>query len=415
MKKRLAMAVAATSVIAALALGGCSSSSTSQGTGQIKLTFFQSKPESVGVVNDLIKTFEASHPGVTVVQDNAPQPATALQSRLAKNQIPDIVAVNISNYYDVVKDNILADLSDTPAYKAVGDTVALDYVQKAGQTADKLAVPWTTNAQVVLYNQTMFDQLGLKAPTTWSEMLQMAATIKSGGKDPFFFTWKDSWTAMLLFNTLGGNLQPTDFWDQLKTGTDSFAKDPGYQEAATKMLELKKYGQADPFGKGYNDGNAAFANGESVMYVQGVWAIPEILATNPKTKIGAFVMPVTDNASQTKILGGPDSVVGVSKSSDHKKEALEFVDFLMSKDAQQTYADRQHLFSVRSDVTPADSILLPLKQDWIDKGRVSGYPNGMFGGSSNLNPLCQEYLQGNESPASFLKAVDADWQQNGVK
>lgn len=412
MQRKLIVAVIATT---ALALAGCSSDTATGGDGDITLSFFQSKAESVGVVNELIKEFEASHPGVKVKQDNAPEPATALRSRLAKNAIPDIVAVNISNYYDVVKDGILTDLSGTEAYTSVGDTAALDYVQAAGQTTKKLAVPWSTNAQVVLYNQTMFDELGLHAPTTWSEMLETAETIKTAGKDPFFFTWKDSWTAMLLFNTLGGNLQPTDFWKQLQSGDNSFAKDPGYRETAKKLLELKQYGQADPFGKGYNDGNAAFANGESAMYVQGIWAIPEIMATNPDITIGAFVMPATDDPAKTKILAGPDSVVGVADSSPHKKEALEFLDFLMSKQAQQEYTDDQHLFSTRSDVTPADPVLVPLKQDWIDEGRVSGYPNGMFGGASNLNALCQQYLQGDESPQTFLEAVDADWQQHGVK
>ncbi|MBC7761339.1 MAG: extracellular solute-binding protein [Candidatus Saccharibacteria bacterium] len=408
------LALVAITLATALAVTGCTGG-TGGTSGEVKLSFFQSKAESVGVVNDLIKKFEASHPGIKVVQDNAPEPATALQSRLAKNAIPDLVAVNISNYYDVVKDKILNDLSATEAYKSVGDKAALAYVQKAGQTKEVLAVPWSTNAQVVLYNQSMFDSMGLKAPTTWSQMLDMSAQIKSAGETPFFFTWKDSWTAMMLFNSIGGNLQPTNFWDQLKSGKNSFSKDPGYQESAKKLLELKRFGQADPFGKGYNDGNAAFANGESVMYVQGIWAIPEIQATNPKIKVGAFVMPATENASKTKILGGPDSIIGVSKTSAHKKEAVEFLNFLMSKESQQTYTDNQHLFSVRSDVTPADPILLPLKQGWIDQGRVSGYPNGMFAAGSNLNALCQQYLQGTQKPAAFLESVDADWKQHGVK
>lgn len=414
MKKIFIAAIAAVTACTLMACSGGEGGNSSS-SGDVQLSFFQSKPESVGVVNDLIKEFEASHPGVKIVQDNAPEPATALQSRLAKGAIPDLVAVNISNYYDVVRNDILTDLSATEAFKSVTDEPALAYVRKAGQTGENLAVPWSTNAQVVLYNQTIFDEIGLTVPTTWTEMLGAATKVKEAGKAPFYFTFKDSWTAMLLFNTIGGNLQPSDFWEQLKSGENSFSKDPGFQETAKKLLELKEYGQADPFGKGYNDGNAAFANGEAAMYVQGVWAIPEIVATNPDIKIGSFVMPVTDDASKTVVPGGPDSIIGVSKTSKNPEVAQEFLDFLMSNGSQKTYTEQQRLFSVREDVLPADPVLLPLKQDWINEGRVVGYLNGMFGGGSNLNALCQEYMQGNQSSDEFLAAVDADWQQYGLK
>lgn len=419
--RKRAVAVAS-GLAAALLLAACSGgasggatggASASGGAGNVTIEFFQSKRESVDTVDKIIAAFEASHPGITVNQNNTPDALTVFQSRLAKNDIPDVIALNASNYNDIVSAGILADLAGTPAAEAVTDTGAVDYLKKIGKTEDLTALPWSVNAQIVLYDKAQLADLGLQVPTTWTELLATAQAIKDAGKNPFYFTWKDSWTAKMLFNSVAGPLAPDDFWDQLDAGTATFADSPEYQDAADKMLKLKEFAQEDPFGKGYDEGNAAFANGESVMYVQGIWAISEITKVNPDIDLGAFVFPSSDDADQNAILSGPDSFVALSNASAHPKEAQEFVDYLFSAEAQKTFADEQHLFSVRSDVVSDDELLAGLKTDWLDEGRTALYPDGMFRGSSDLSAIVQDFLYKGDVPA-FLTAVDADWATNGI-
>ncbi len=400
----------------ATALAACGGGSADDGAsgGDVTIEFFQSKSEAVGTVDQLISDFEASHPGITVEQNNTPDALTVLQTRLAKGDVPDVIGVNVSNLYDVVQAGILKDLSGTEAAEAVTDHGALDYVATAGQTDEQLALPWATNAQVVLYNKDVYADLGLSVPTTWDEFLANAQAVQDAGQNPFYFTWKDSWTAKLVLNSIAGNLQPADFLDQLQDGTATFADSDAYQETADKLIQLKAFAQDDPFGKGYDDGNAAFADGQAAMYVQGIWAIPEITAVNPDVSIGAFVMPVTDDADDTKILSGPDSVIGIAQDSEHADAAQEFVDYLFSKEGQETFANGQHLFSVRDDVVSDDELLAPLKADWIDAGRTAAYPDGMFTGSSDLAAIVQDFLY-QEDTDTFLSQIDTDWSTNGLK
>ncbi|HEY0258977.1 MAG TPA: extracellular solute-binding protein [Lacisediminihabitans sp.] len=400
-------------IAVAASLAACSGSGSSGGKTEIE--FFQSKTESVDIVNKLIAEFEKKHPDITVTQNNSPDALTALKADLAKGKIPDVIAVNVSNFNDVAKTDILVDQAGTDARKAVSNTTAIDYTNQAGQTGKTVyALPWTVNAQIVLYDKDEFAKLGLTVPTTWDEFIQTAQKIKDAGEQPFEFTWKDSWTAKLLLNSIAGPTQGTDFWKKLQDGSATFTGSEAYQTAADRLLQLKKFAQADPFGTTYDDGNAAFANGKSVMYVQGTWAIPEITKVNADKNIGEFALPTGDNAAQNRLLSGPDSVVGVAKAGKHQKEAQEFVDFLFSQSAQKEYADDQHLLSVRSDVAPADTGLAALKKEWIDTNKTVMYPDGMFTGASNLAALTQSFLYDGKA-STFLKAVDADFQQNGIK
>lgn len=84
------------------------------------------------------------------------------------------------------------------------------------------------------------------------------------------------------------------------------------------MKELLNYGQKDPFAYSYNDGTNAFSKGDSAMLLTGNFAIPQIRSTNPDMNLGAFTLPVLNDASKTKLVSGIDVMFSVMKA-DHKK------------------------------------------------------------------------------------------------
>lgn len=412
--RRTHAAVTAGAAVTALLLAACSGGDSGAGGGKVEVEFFQSKSESIEVVDRLIEEFEATHEGITVTQTSVPDALTVLQSRLAKGDVPDVIGLNVSNLNDIATSGLLKDLSGTAAAEAVDNEGAQAYADELGVPDQTVAVPWAVNAQVVLYDVDQFAELGLEVPTTWEEFLAAAQAIKDAGSEPFTFTWKDSWTAKLVFNSVAGSLQGPDFWSQLQDGSATFAESPAYAETAEKLLELKAFAQPDPFGTTYDAGNAAFANGDSVMYVQGTWAIPEIRETNPDKNIGTFVLPAGETAEDSVLLSGPDSVIAIAEGSRNADAAQQFVDFLLDADAQTTFTEDQYLFSVRGDVPASDEALASLKTDWLDEGRTAMYPDSMVKGSSNMAAIVQQFLI-DEDVATFLDALDADFAANGVK
>lgn len=417
MNGKAAKTIAAMSAIGLLVTGvaGCGGGSSNESSdGKIHIQFFQNKPESVDITNELIKDFEAENPNITVEQQNASDSLTVLKSRMAKNDIPDVVSVNSSSYNDIAQAGILADQSGTEAYKSVASTDFFPYLQKLGKVDKDYVVPWATSVQVVLYNKAQFTELGLTVPTTWDEFIDTARKAKAAGKTAFEYGWKDPWTAKVVMNAVAGPELPDDFLAQLQDGKATFEKSKEFQTAAKRMLELKPYGQEDAAGTSYDDANNAFANGESVMYIQGAWAIPAVKAANPDIEIGAFVLPTSSEANATRLLSAPDSVIGVSNSSKNQEAAQKFLDFLLSKSAQEKYATDQNLLSVRSDVPASTDFLQSLKSDYVDKGKTCAYPDSMFNGASDIAGLTQSFFD-NENVEEYLTALDTDWATNGIK
>lgn len=383
------------------------------GSGKTEIEFFQSKSESTEIVDELIAQFEKTNEGITVKQTNVPDPFVALQTRLARGDVPDIIGMNLSVMNDISSQDILTDLSGTAASKSVDNEGAQDYVNQLAGVEGIAAVPWSLNAVCVLYDVDQFEKLGLEEPGTWSELMDAADTIKKAGHDPFYFTWLDAWTATAPFNAMAGALQGPDFWRQLLDGSATISDSAAYRTAAERMLDLKDHGNADPFGKGYDDGNAAFADGDSVMYTQGIWALPVIAEINPKKNIGMFALPATDDPGDTALVSGPDSVLSIAKDSKNIEAAQKFVDFLMSREAQKAFTEDQYLFSVQNDVQPKHSALAALKKKWLDEGVTGVYPDSMTSGSSNMTAILQEFLQKGDVDA-FLSRLDKDFEQYGI-
>lgn len=405
------LAATAAATLAATGLTACSGGD-SGAAGDITLQFFQSKSEAVDVVDELIDQFEQDHPGVTVEQQNALDGLTVLMSRITKDDIPDIIAT--SNYSDVAQTGILKEMNGTAAYEAVGNESLYEDLRKAANSDKDYAVPWSMNAVVVLYDKDQYAELGLEVPTTWDEFLAVCDVVEQAGRQPLYFTWKDAWTIKTMSNSLGGSTQGADFWAGLQSGDETFSGSDAWRVAAERMLQLKRYAQDDPFGTGYDEGNTAFANGESVMYIEGTWAIPEVLKRNPDANIGAFALPTADEPGATPLVSAIDSVIGVSATSKHAEAAQEFVDFLMSAEAQKIYADSQNLIPVTDGAQTDSAIAAQLKADYVDRGLTAIPPDTMFTGSSDMAGLDQTFLR-DEDIDAFLTALDQDFEAHGIK
>ena len=53
------------------------------------------------------------------------------------------------------------------------------------------------------------------------------------------------------------------------------------------MLQLAAFSQNGAASKNYADGNAAFAKGQAAMYLQGPWALSQLVAANKNVRLGS--------------------------------------------------------------------------------------------------------------------------------
>lgn len=396
--------------IAVLMMGVLSGCNSQKADGKIHIEFFQSKPESVATFDQLIKKFEKEHPTIDIEQNNVPDSETVLRTRLVKEDVPDIMAIGgNATYGDIAEEGLLYDFSkDTAIDRVIPNYVnMLNLLGRKGQ--ENNGIPFATNANMVLYNKDKFQELGLQVPNTWDELMQISKEIQENGQVPFYLTYKDAWTAMIPFNALAGNLQGVHFIQNRIENKTTFKKH--YKEAADKMLTLLKFGHKDNFGRDYNAGNQAFANGASVMYLQGNWAMSTIKSMNPNINLGSFALPVSNDPAKNNLVSGVDTALAISKDTPHKKEALMFIHFLLEQENAQFYIKEQNSFSAVKNVLQEDPSLKDLNP-YFEENKITSFPDHYFPPSMQVTNLVQDFLI-KRKVQPFLTKLDSEW--NKVK
>jgi raffinose/stachyose/melibiose transport system substrate-binding protein len=226
----------------------------------------------------------------------------------------------------------------------------------------------------------LFDKVGVSSvPTTWSEFLAVCEKFKSANITPVYQTYGDTWTIQqgLFDYTVGGMVDVAAFYQQLaREGTNlgpnsSVSFDKDFTEPCKQMLSLSPYFNAGSIAKHYGDGNLAFANGQAGMYMQGPWAVGQVLAINPKLKMGTFPLPATEDASQTKCRVNLDLAIWLPRSQPaaQRQAAVQFLDYLMQPSVVNAYNQANLAFSPLKNAPPQTSAIVSGLQQYVSSGR----------------------------------------------
>ena len=415
MKKIIAPVL--TGLLAVSLLGACGNGS-GNGTGaaagqtsggssgkKVEIEFFQNKTEAKATFDKLIAKFNEANPDIKVTQVNPPDAETVLKTRAAKKDIPDVVGLGATDTFKTLAaGGMFKDFTDNPLVQTI-QPAYIKMLNDLTGSAELNGLPFSANASGVIYNKAIFKEAGVEVPKTWDEFIAVAEKFKEEGKNAFYLTYKDSWTTLVPFNALEPSIAGTDIFKQRQEGTVKFADT--LKEVAEKQLKLLDYGQKDIFGKGYNDGNTAFAKGESAMYLQGVWAIPEIQKANPSIELGVFPLPATNDPAQNKVISGVDTLLTVSKNTKHPEEAMKFVQFLLQPDNVKQYIDEQKAFPAITGVTQDDPIMDGFKEAFT-AGQISDFADHYIPGAMKLDSLIQGFLQKKDA-AAYLNQLDTEW------
>ncbi|NWL89242.1 MULTISPECIES: ABC transporter substrate-binding protein [unclassified Paenibacillus] len=411
MKKTISLVLV--SALFLMALAGCGSSKNSNESSgntssakKVELEFFQNKTEAKDSFDALIKKFNEANPNIHVQQVNPPDAETVLKTRVAKKDVPDVIGLGATDTYaQLAKSGIFADLTGDALLNNI-QPAYLNMLNKLIGSESAYAIPFTANASGVIYNKAIFSELGLEVPKTWDEFMNVAQKAKDAGKTSIYQTLKDSWTTLVPFNSLSSDIVGIDFYGKRAEGTIKFDS-PEFREVAEKQLKLLDFGQKDLFGKGYNDGNAAFARGEAAMYIQGVWAIPEILKANPNVELGVFPFPATNDEAKNKVISGVDTLLAISKNTKHSEEAKKFIDFMLQPDNIQFFIDQQKAFSAVKGVTQSDPSVEGFNAAF-ESGAIEDFSDHYIPSAVKADTIIQGFLQKKDIDA-YVKQFDTEW------
>jgi raffinose/stachyose/melibiose transport system substrate-binding protein len=417
MMKTLGLGTAAFAVPGLVA--GCSSSSSG---GATKIVFEETKPEVVPYFDNLVAKFNASQSHVVVTHDS-------ISSLIAEFVRGDPPAIDCDNYNLTtsifVARGVLADLASLPQAKTIDPNIQALVTQYASYHGETSILPYSVAAEGVIYNVDLFDKVGVSAvPTTWTEFLAVCEKFKSAGITPVYQTYGDTWTTQqgLFDYTVGGMIDVAAFYQQLaREGTNlgpnsavSFEKD--FTAPCQKMLSLAPYFNDNAIAKYYVNGNTAFAAGQAGMYMQGPWAVGEVLAINPKLKMGTFALPTTDDASQTKCRVNLDLAIWLPRSQApaQRAAAIQFLDYLMQPSVLNAYNQANLAFSPLKNAPPQTSPLVSGLQPYVSSGRFYQGPGTYVPLTIPIGNFIQEMmLTGNVS--GFTSSMDGAFKRLAIR
>jgi raffinose/stachyose/melibiose transport system substrate-binding protein len=398
-------------------VAGCSAASA-----RTSIVFEETKPEVVPYFNNLVAKFNASQNEVTVTHDFT----SSLIAEFVRGNPPAIDCDNYNLTTSIfVARGVLADLAGLPQAQTIDPNIQALVTQYASYKGETSILPYSVAAEGVIYNVDLFDKVGVSAvPTTWTEFLNVCEKFKSKGITPIYQTYGDTWTTQqgLFDYTAGGMIDVAAFFKQLNAeGTNlgpnssvSFAKD--FTGPCQKMLSLTPYFNADPIAKHYADGNLAFASSQAGMYMQGPWAVGEVLAINPKAKMGTFPLPVSDNASETKCRVNLDLAIWLprSQATAQRDAAIKFLEYLMQPSVLNAYNQANLAFSPLRNAPPQKSPIVSGLQPYVSSGRFYQGPGTYVPITIPVGNYIQEMmLSGNVS--GFTSSMDSAFKRLAIR
>lgn len=338
-KKLRYLGIASASVLALAACGNTEETSTNDKT---VIEFFNQKKEMEGTLEEIIQDFEKSHPDIDVQMTSVPDAGTVLKTRMLSGDVPDVINLYPQNI----------DFQEWADAGFFYDMTGQDYLDNLkNQYADKYAingkvynVPLTANVSGIYYNRTKFEALGLKAPETWDEFVQLVDDIKAAGETPFAIAGTEGWTLngyhQLSLITTTGSADAANEYLRYSQPNSISADDDILKADAAKLDLLVDEGnqQANWKGASYNDAIVAFTSEDALMTTNGSWALAAMRQQEPTFEISTFAFPGEEHG-QSATVGAGDLALSIAAETENLEAAETFVAYMTTPEPMQKYYD----------------------------------------------------------------------------
>src|SRR5699024_2776474 len=262
--------IAALSGVAALGLAaGCSGGDSADGT--VEISWLVNNQEStVQVAEALIEEFESSQDGITVDMETKPSGTEGdnlVKTRLSTGEMNDLFTYNSGSLLQALNpDETLVDLSD----QSWVDDLTDDYQSVVSTDNGLYGLSFgTTFAGGIVYNQAIYDELGLEVPESWDDFMANNEKISAAGYDPVIQTYGTTWTSQLFVLGDFANVAAADpDWAEGYTAHERFyAEEPALAgfEHLGEVAEAGYFNENFPSAT-FEDGARMLAEGTGVHY-----------------------------------------------------------------------------------------------------------------------------------------------------
>lgn len=336
--------------------------------------------------------------GITVELLSAPfaDTKTAIESGSATGTVADLVSVDSSWVFDFADSGLLTNMSDLLAADGFDTGIFSSTWDVNGST---YAVPVVNFAYPLFYNKDIIEASGVtQLPKTWSEFKDVCKKIKDAGYYPFALNL-DASSPSGIQNVYMGFAWASGINFKNDDGTFNVNANADLKEFAEFYKELYDTGYIYPGMASLteSDMTSKFASGEIAFIVNSAAAITAWNKDYPDLNLGAAPIPVKDGYTGKSGNCVASWAVGITENSEHKEEALKFLEYLMAGlngDDGSIDADiavTQSAFPGSTLAEPDYSASSEVFQD-IYANYNAGYPINEFTGLKEANTIMVDWI-----------------------
>ncbi|MFI6490927.1 ABC transporter substrate-binding protein [Streptomyces sp. NPDC050564] len=378
------------------------------GSGGVITLHFQSlawQQESVAANKELVQEWNAAHPDVKVeyVQGSWDSVHDQLLTSFEGGEAPDIIHDASDDLADFAYGGYLADLRGL-----LPERLKSDIPQHSWETATfgggVYGVPFLQEPRVLIANAKWLKESGVRVPTpekpwSWDEFRAIAKQLSGKGKYGVAWPLKEPVSATLnLSLSTGGQMFHRDADGKVTVRFD--AADAVVPRTVHDEVNTDRSASSATLGMGGSDTLPGFFGGKYAMVPLGFSYRQQIAQQAPKG-FDWQVLPApagADGLSQ----GVSPQTLSIAESSPHKKEASEFIDFLLQPRNMARLALGDWMLPTGTQALK-DPALHTAKDDWATgtalaaqlrsapAQSVRGYPEWK---DKVATPAFQEYYSG---------------------
>jgi raffinose/stachyose/melibiose transport system substrate-binding protein len=289
----------------------------------------------------IIPAFNAHYPDIQVTfAPSAPAEYNAvLNSKLEAGSAGDLITCRPFDIsLDLFQKGHLVSLNDLPGMENFSDVAKSAWITDDG--SDVFCVPMASVIHGFLYNQEIFDELGLEEPQTYEEFLSLLQTVRdSGAYEPLVMGTADQWEAATMgYQNIGPNYWRGEEGRQgLIDGSIGY-DEGGFLAAFEALAEWRPYLMNGYQATTYPDAQAAFTLGLGAVYPAGSWDI-SVFNQQAPFPMGAFRPPPPEGQEACFISDHTDIGMGLNAASPNQEAARAFLTWMTTPEFAELYAN----------------------------------------------------------------------------
>lgn len=353
-------------------------------------------------VLDVVRDFEADHPGVTISLVGRPfaQIGGDVTAGIAAGQPLDVVH---GHAFASAAQGLAEPIDDLWAEHLDPDDYFPGAIDDVRWDGSYVGVPLDINAMVLILDEDLAQAHGL--PATFGDMAELSRAAVDEGRRGIAIT-ASSWRAYAWIRANGGEVV-----ELAEDGTPTFTFDrPENIEAMDFLAGLI----ADELAYGpttrnvSTDAFALFSSGETAMHASGTWDTAALDEIAPDRGYVTTIVPGgIDGDTQGSALGGSSLFVG--RDSAHRELAFQFMLALTADDVALALAAQEGRMPPRPDVLARTDLPAPVLET-LQAQLVTASPQlsvAFPGPQEAFSQAVDDILGGRASAAEALGAAQA--------